>query len=90
MQCRRFTAARRIIGADLLPVDVREGVVGQRFEYAALDQSAAVFLARGFELSGPFQKAGHDDLVRVCSPMKTKYRVVRHFVCVDSGDDFGG
>ncbi len=28
----------RIIGADLLPVDVREGVVGQRFGYAALDQ----------------------------------------------------
>jgi hypothetical protein len=27
-----------ILKADLLPVDVREGVVGQRFGYAALDQ----------------------------------------------------
>ena len=28
----------RIVGADLLPVDVREGVVGQRLGHAALDE----------------------------------------------------
>ena len=34
----------RIIGADLLPGDVRESVVGQRFGHAALEQIAAVFI----------------------------------------------